>query len=230
MTDSSTTSIVTQAEAVTAGQGSCMRTSISTPPAKTKSALRKIMVSCIDSALEELGPFTSTTEPLVGGTMAATMTSPNSCLPPPAVTNNVNVAVDSMPTAESLYGYEPEPAKIVLTREQLQLRMMRTTSRPRYQRRNSVTKFSLSCAIKDIQSDDASAQRKLTNLSSNPTLVGSMANRQLWHQLYATKMNDPTLLKPSSSSSSTGLPSFHAARVAPELERPAAKRRRGALA
>lgn len=184
-------------EAAAPSRSSSSSTPTSTAAVTSKSDLRKIMVSCIDSALEELGPLSASD-------LADLKAKP--LIPP----DTSNVAINSTPTAESLYGALSEPTKIV---PDLQIRgPMR---RPRYQRRGSVTKFSLSCTLKDIQKDDHESNLK----KFQPKLVGSMTNRQLWHQLYTTPIKPSAALSLNASGARPLVPA--------ELDMPAPKRRRG---
>ena len=160
-----------------------------------KRSLRAVMVSCIDSALEELGPidasalarFEANPMPVPCPTGHVTTTRTDSSKTLVADTD------DSTPTAESLYGPSSKLSP-----------NLRAGIPRRYHRRNSVTKYSLSCALKEVQKDD---RRTLVK----PNLMGSMTNRHLWHQLYN---KHPISMK--GSAASFEMP-------------PSAKRRRGGL-
>ena len=161
-----------------------------------KRNLRAVMVSCIDSALEELGPIDASAlarfeaNPLPvphPATASASRTESSKTL----------VADSTTPTAESLYGPSSPSLKFSPN-------LLRGGIPRRYQRRNSVTKFSLSCALKEVQQDDPLLK---------PQLTGSMTNRQLWHQLY----NKHPITGMKSATGSFEMPS-------------SAKRRRGGLA
>lgn len=110
----------------------------------SKTSLRKLMVSCIDSALEELGPL---------GDLSKELQNSKPVLPPPSISSS------SLPTAEQLYGYGPASPKVC---PELQLRG-RIRRGPRYQRRNSVTKFSLSSVLQQVQKDDLEGKLKPVN-------------------------------------------------------------------
>ena len=126
----------------------------------SKASLRRLMVSCIDSALEELGPLGDASQDIKKL---------------PATTNTSNTA-SSMPSAEELYGYS---APKICPELKLSGRIRRG---PRYQRRGSVTKFSLSNALKQVQKEDR--EGKLQPMASSP----------LWQHFYA-KMDSQAPLK-----------------------------------
>lgn len=130
------------------------------PQALTKTSLRKLMVSCIDSALEELGPLSDVADELkIKPLPNLAMTSASST---------------SMPTAEELYGSSssrPDP-----------LRLRSPVRRPpRYQRRGSVTKFSLGNVLKQVQKEDTEGT---SPLKPSPS-------RQLWERLYSKMDSRP---------------------------------------
>ena len=157
-----------------------------------KRSLKAVMVFCIDSALEELGPLSVEdlarveARPLSLPTTRYPQTTTNDS-PKPRFSDN---DAKPMPTAESLYGAcSPSSSPSLKYAANLHLRAG-ISRRPRYQRRNSVTKFSLSCALNEVQRDDQKKQSLL--FPKKPQLAGSMTNRHLWHQLY-NRHSNPTL-------------------------------------
>lgn len=181
-----------------ASESSTSSPSPASPQAMTKSSLRKLMVSCIDSALEELGPLNDVAEdmkkplPDTTTTTAATTTT---------ATTTPNTSNTSLPTAEDLYGYSSSP-KVC---PELQLRR-----RPsRYQRRGSVTKFSLSNALKQVQKEDLEGK-----------LAAPSPSQKLWERFYS-KVDQRSLKRTTLSFAPN--PTIHAIAA---TGGPAAKRRR----
>ena len=112
-----------------------------------------------------------------------------------------------MPTAEELYGCNSSTASPC---PELQLRGR--IRRPRYQRRGSVTKFSLSNVLKQVQKEDMEG-----SLKSSPS-------RQLWERLYS-KMDDRPLKRTALNFAPTSATTIHSIAA----EGPVAKRRRGCV-
>jgi hypothetical protein len=185
-----------------------------------KASLRQLMVSCIDSALEELGTIGDVSEEQLKRPLpVATNTSPCSS------------TADADP-----YGYgpaSPEPSKVCPD-----LGLHDNIRRHRYQRRNSVTKFSLSCALKQVQQDDEEGNHvsphspqgtAMMMMKRRITAGGTMTpSRQLWQHLYSKLDERP--LKRSALTLSTGLPCLASPSVIVPLKMPDAKRCRDSAA
>jgi len=187
-----------------------------TETTKAKS-LRTIMVSCIDHAIEELG------------SIRARDASPKLTYAPSLFPEGADVSntAPSMPTAQDLYG---DDANSKISSSSVANDQIRR--RNRYQRRNSVTKFSLSCAMNEVQKDFLEGKFKGTlssPSSTSPTLVGSCVNRHLWHHLYASKLGLRQNMKAADPSleETVGTRSLDA--IGDKIEMPTAKRRRGGI-
>ncbi|CAB9513263.1 expressed unknown protein [Seminavis robusta] len=233
MTDSNNTVDATvQNEPLTPESTDNENVSVSNTKSLTKASLRKLMVSCIDSALEELGPIADISEEQLKKKTAELP----SVLPDLTCTNKApKVEANSAPSssaAADLYGYgpsSPEPQKAF---PDLEVRGRR--SRPRYQRRNSVTKFSLCNALQQVQKEDREGNLKvhqqqppamnmLMMKRRMPVMGGGLTpSRQLWQHLYAKIDERP--MKRTALALGTPMPSLT------PVELPAAKRRRGSAA
>jgi hypothetical protein len=185
-----------------------------------KASLRQLMVSCIDSALEELGP--------IGDVSVQQLKRP---LPVATNTPPRTSTADADP-----YGYGPASPEPITGCPELELREM--IRRPRYQRRNSVTKFSLSCALKQVQQEDEEGkhaspyppQAAAMLMMKRRTMTGGTMtpSRQLWQHLYSKLDERP--LKRSALALGAGLPSLVGHSPIVPVEMPDAKRRRGSAA
>jgi len=167
-------------------------TSTSCDETSNKRAMRKLMVACIDSALEELGPLTASVSNVVSSP-EQDMAGANS----PSTTSS---AEDTKSTTASNpygygeeqesnpYGYGPSSPPAVCPELQLRARIRRA---PRYQRRNSVTKFSLGNALQQVQKEDmekgCGAALALKDQLKIPSSLNknnlSPYHQQLWQKL-----------------------------------------------
>lgn len=176
----------------------------------TKRTFRKLMVTCIDSALQELGALEDVRDPrIVEGNEASSGRSPTS-FDAPVATTSAPASEDNDP-----YGYgpaSPEPAKACPQLQQVRGR----SGRSRYQRRGSVTKFSLGDALKQVQKADSEGD--LQEQSQNP--VGRSIGSPLWH-IYA-KLDERPIKR-------TSLTFSRPASLAADTESPAVTKRRRTL-
>lgn len=143
----------------------------------SNSSLRKLMVSCIDTALEELGSpehkhSSSRDQTTLSASPAKEELGYNSASPSEATaTPAPEECGPSSPAIDLGYGPVSPPGSPKLCLElQLRSRMRRS----RYQRRNSVTKFSLEKVFQQVQKEDEKQQKERKPLPP-----------QVWQRLYA---------------------------------------------
>ena len=159
------------------------------------------MVNCIDTALEELGALDQSAAAGVANRSAAEEQHQEVDLgygpvhpeePSLSVPTAQDLGYDETPSAENLgYGsfatdapeQQPQPTKSLCS----QL-CPNGNSRPRYRRRNSVTKFSLDKAFQQVQKEDQATEQN-AHKSIPP---------QVWQRLYSTRIGDSRAIKRSS--------------------------------